>query len=364
VPEYPRTRGRPREAILDRLGCYVMPGGSRDPVAGLAEATVADRLGLGSVWLSERWAAKELGSIAGAIAASTTGVRIVAGITHFATRHPITLAGLGTTLQALSGGRFALGVGRSLPNLWPMLGLPTPTLETMHDYAWILRDIWSGKTVSYSGPAGEFPHLRASDQPDIAPPALLLAAIGPKTLALAGRAFDGVILHPFLTPDAVTRSRSAVRAAAAAAGRDPDSVAVYGEVVVAPGLTGDAADRIIAARALTYFDMRGLAEALFTANGWDPDVLRQIRAHPLMQQVQTFADHDLSIEQRVQIVRDTVPDSWIAENSGAGDPAVIAQQITTFLDAGLDELVLHGASAPDLEPVLAAYTAAGKTSTA
>ena len=35
---------------------------------------------------------------------------------------------------------------------------------------------------------------------------LLLAAVGPKTLALGGRFFDGVILHPFLTPDAVRRS--------------------------------------------------------------------------------------------------------------------------------------------------------------
>jgi probable F420-dependent oxidoreductase len=340
---------------LDRLGCYVMPGGSTDPVAGLAEAIAAERLGLGSVWVSERWAAKELGSLAGALAVATDRVRIISGITHFGTRHPVALAGLATTTQALSGGRFVLGLGRSLPDLWPMLGLPTPTVQLMEDLAQILRDIWAGKTVSYSGPAGEFPRLFASDQPDVKRPPLLLAAIGPKTLALAGRAFDGVILHPFLTADAVTLSRGIVRAAAVEAGRDPDSVRVYGEIVVAPDMDDDAADRIVAARALTYFDMRGLAEALFAANGWDVRTLEKIRAHPHMKRVSTFADHDLTIEERIEIVRDTVPADWIRETSGSGDAADIAGRLRTYLDAGIDELVLHGAAPTELASVVAAF---------
>jgi probable F420-dependent oxidoreductase len=340
---------------VDRLGCYVMPGASTDPVAGLAEAVEAERLGLGSVWVSERWAAKELGSLAGALAVATERVKIVAGITHFGTRHPVALAGLATTTQALSGGRFSLGIGRSLPNLWPMLGLPTPTIRLMEDHAKILRDIWAGTTVSYSGPAGVFPRLFASDQPDVTPPPLLLAAIGPKTLALAGRAFDGVILHPFLTPAAVAQSRELVRAAAAGAGRDPDSVRVYGELVVAPDMDDEAADRIVAARALTYFDMQGLGEALFAANGWDIGTLEKIRAHPHMKRVSTFADHDLTIEERIEVVHDTVPPDWLRDTSGSGHAAAVAVQLRTYLDAGLDELVLHGAGPTELASVVAAF---------
>jgi 5,10-methylenetetrahydromethanopterin reductase len=340
---------------LDRLGCYVMPGASTDPVAGLGEAVAAERLGLGSVWVSERWAAKELGSLAGALAVATERVRIIAGITHFGTRHPVALAGLATTTQALSGGRFALGLGRSLPDLWPMLGLPTPTIPLMEDHAQILRDIWAGKTVSYSGPAGDFPRVFASDQPDVRRPPLLLAAIGPKTLALAGRAFDGVILHPFLTPAAVALSRGIVRAAAIEAGRDPDAVRVYGEIVVAPDSDDDATDRIVAARALTYFDMRGLAEALFRANGWDMKTLEKIRSHPHMKRVSTFADHDLTIEERIEVVHDTVPGDWLRETSGSGEAAEIAGQLRTYLDAGIDELVLHGAKPTELASVVTAF---------
>jgi 5,10-methylenetetrahydromethanopterin reductase len=340
---------------LDRLGCYVMAGASTDPLAGLAEAVAAERLGLGSVWVSERWAAKELGSLAGALAVATKRVKIIAGITHFGTRHPVALAGLATTTQALSGGRFVLGLGRSLPDLWPMLGLPTPTVPLMEDHAQILRDIWAGKAVSYSGPAGVFPRLFASDQPDVTRPPLLLAAIGPKTLALAGRAFDGVILHPFLTPAAVAMSRGIVRAAAIEAGRDPDAVRVYGEIVVAPDLDDDAADRIVAARALTYFDMRGLAEALFTANGWDTQVLEKIRSHPHMKRVSTFADHDLTIEERIEVVHDTVPGDWLRETSGSGGAAEVAVQLRTYLDAGIDELVLHGAKPTELASLVTAF---------
>jgi probable F420-dependent oxidoreductase len=340
---------------LHRLGCYVMPGSSIDPVAGVAEAVAAEQLGLGSVWISERWAAKELGSLAGALAMATDRVRIISGITHFGTRHPVALAGLATTTQALSGGRFALGLGRSLPNLWPMLGLPTPTVPLMEDLAQILRDIWAGESVSYSGPAGVFPRLFASEQPDVEPPPLLLAAIGPKTLALAGRAFDGVILHPFLTAAAVTRSREVVRAAATAAGRDPDSVRVYGELVVAPDMDDDAADRIVAARALTYFDMQGLGEALFAANGWDTGTLAKIRSHPHMKQVSTFADHDLTVEERIEVVHDTVPVDWLRDTSGGGDATKVANQLRAYLDAGIDELVLHGAAPTELASVVAAF---------
>jgi probable F420-dependent oxidoreductase len=344
-----------------RLGCYVMPGGSNDPLAGLEQAKAAESLGLGSVWLSERWASKELGAMGGAIAASTRRVRIVAGITHFGTRHPVVLAGLGTTLQALSGGRFEIGVGRSIPNLWPMLGLPLPNLRALEDHASILRGLWASETVKYDGPAGTYPRLRATDTPDVAAPPLLLAAIGPKTVALAGRVFDGVILHPFLTREAVGRAREAVRDAAAAAGRDPDAVRIYGQIVIAPDMDSTGADEIVAARALTYFDMAGLGDALFEANGWERGTLGRVRAHPLMEKVTTFADHDLTVAERIEIVADTVPGEWLADTSAGGTATAVAGRIGEYLEAGLDEIVLHGTTAEHLGPVVTAFEAQQQT---
>ena len=56
-------------------------------------------------------------------------------------------------------------------------------------------------------------------------------------LALAGRLFDGVILHPFLTTKAVGDSVALVRRAAEEAGRDPASVRVVTTLVSAPDLS-------------------------------------------------------------------------------------------------------------------------------
>ena len=216
------------------LGCYVLPGGVTDPRAGLEQARAAEQLGLGTVWIGERYDTKDLPSLAGAIGQVTERVDVGAAVTHPGLRHPMVLASMGQTLQSLTGGRFRLGLGRSAAWRWRQYGAPAPTLASLGDTADVLRRLWRGETVSYRGPAGDFPELRLAQRADVAPPPLLLAAIGPETLALAGRGFDGALLHPFLTPDGVRHSIGVVRDAAVAAGRDPASLRCIAAVVVAP----------------------------------------------------------------------------------------------------------------------------------
>ena len=88
------------------LGCYVLPGGVSDPGPVIAQAQAAEIQGLGTVWIGERYDTKDLPSLAGALSQTTERVRIAAGITHPGLRHPMVLASMGQTLQALSGGRF------------------------------------------------------------------------------------------------------------------------------------------------------------------------------------------------------------------------------------------------------------------
>ena len=200
----------------DVLGTYVLPGGVADPRPVVEQARRAEAVGLGTAWIGERYDTKDLPSLAGALTQTTDRIRIGAAVTHTGLRHPMVLASMGQTLQALSGGRFLLGVGRSASWRWRNYGVPAPTLQSLGDTAAILRRLWAGETVAYDGPAGRFPRLRLAQRPEVSPPPLLLAAVGPRTLALAGRSFDGVILHPFLTPEAVGRSVGIVRAEARA----------------------------------------------------------------------------------------------------------------------------------------------------
>src|ERR1700744_6320773 len=224
----PTTADRP--VSPGALGAYVLPGRVPDPRPALEQARAAEELGLGTVWLSERWGTKDFAVLAGALGAVTSRAKIASGITHFGVRHPAVLASMAMTAQGLTSARLGLGFGRSVAAMWKAVGLPPVTNQGLIDSADILRRLCNGDKVSYDGPAGRFPAMRLADRADAPPPPLVLAAIGPKTPARAGAHFAGVLLHPFLTPEAVARSADVVRAGAADAGRDPASVRVYATV--------------------------------------------------------------------------------------------------------------------------------------
>jgi probable F420-dependent oxidoreductase len=181
----------------------------------------------------------------------------------------------------------------------------------------------------------------------------VLAAIGPKTLALGGAHFDGVLLHPFLTPEAVARSVKAVRSAAEEAGRDPASVRVYATVVTACGLPAEEEAAVVGGRAVTYFQIPGFGERLAEANGWDPAVLRGLREHPQLAGVRGSADFSRTRDQLTGAAG-TLPPEWLHSSSAVGSPTHCADRLRDYRTAGADELVLHGSSPEQLAPVIAA----------
>jgi len=336
----------PTSAIRERLGAYVLPGRVRDPRVAIGQATTAEHLGLGTVWLSERWGTKDFAVLAGAIGQATDRVRVAAGITHFQTRHPAVLASMAMTAQAITGGRLVLGFGRSVGPMWRAVGLHEATNQVLVDSADILRRLCRGEKVSYDGPAGSFPAVRLGDLPDAPAPDLVMAAIGPKSLALAGRHFDGVILHPFLTPAAVGRQAEIVRTAAEQAGRDPASVRVHATVVTAADLPERELIEIVGSRAVTYFQIPSFGDVLARANGWDPAALQTLREHPLLAGVRGSADNVFTRDQ-LRDVSHALPQEWLEQASASGTAADCATRWHEYLAAGADELVLHG-SAPEL----------------
>jgi 5,10-methylenetetrahydromethanopterin reductase len=339
------------------LGTYVLPGGVADPRPALDQARVAEHLGFGTVWIGERYDTKDLPSLAGALSQVTERVRIAAGVTHPGLRHPMVLASMGQTLQVLTEGRFVLGLGRSAMWRWRQYGAPAPTLASLADTADILHRLWEGETVSYHGPLGDFPELRLAQRADVVPPRLVLAAVGPKTLALAGRAFDGVMLHPFLTPDAVQTSVAIVRGAAADAGRDPAAIQCFATVVVAPDRSPGDAALAVGARAAGYFQLRGLGDALAAANGWRTEDLDRYRAQPMLAELgERSADKTLTRDQLVEVSRG-MPVDWLPSSSAVGDSATCAARLHAYVDAGADELVLHGSTAEYLDRLAEAFAA-------
>jgi probable F420-dependent oxidoreductase len=340
------------------LGSYVLPGPTPDPRPVVGQTLAAEQLGMGAVWLSElQGPTKDAGAILGYLAHATDHVGLGTSITHFGTRHPMVLASWGATMQTLTGGRFRFGFGRSVAGRWRTWGLPVPTTASMEDYATILRRLWNHETFSYDGPAGSFPRLGFEGMAEVDPPPLLLAAIGPKTLALVGRAFDGALLHPFLTPDAVARSRAVVRKAAEDAGRDPDSVTVYCQPVTAPDLTEDECRMVVGARATAYFSHPTFADPLIEMNGWDPAHLATIREAVRVATAENEAK-GRPLQGRALLVEPskTIPNEWLESSSAIGTPAECAKRLHEYLDAGADEIVVHGTTPDRLGPTVEAFT--------
>lgn len=337
------------------LSVYVLPGRALDPRDAIGQARAAEGMGLGGIWASERWETKETGALCGALSQVTSRIGIAAAVTHFGTRHPIVLAGLGSTLQALSNGRFMLGFGRSSAALWPTLGVAPVTLASMADSASILRRLWRGEEVSYEGPAGRYPKLRMAQLPETPPP-LMLAAIGPKTLALGGRHFDAIALHPFLTTDGVKRSCEIVWQAAEAAGRDPATVKVYAAVVVAPDLSPEERADVVNARAASYFVNAEIGAALAKMNGWDPAPLQRILDEKLGLIELEQRSHG-EIRNRLFLASKLLPVEWISQGAAVGSVSECAGRLREYRIAGADGLTLHGTTPERLAQLVAAYSA-------
>lgn len=325
----------------DRIYSFILPGQVKDARMGLEEAVAAERHGLGGIFLSERWESKELGVMMGALTQVTRTVRLVAGLTHFGTRHPLVQAGMAQTLQTLSGNRFVLGYGRGVPSEFRKLGIPTPNMQGIADHAAILRALWAGETVRYSGPAGNYPEMQLPYGCE-SPPPILIGTTGPKTLALAGRCFDGVVLHPFLTVEGVARSLRIVREAAVEAHRDPNKIKIYATVVTVPDtLPPELRADALEARAVSYFMHREVGMPIVQANGWSAAPLIRLLESGLSQ-VEYGAGEPAKKRRRMAEAARLLPPEWLMEGAASGSTAQCVKRLLQYFAAGADYILLHG----------------------
>ncbi|HEX8803804.1 MAG TPA: TIGR03857 family LLM class F420-dependent oxidoreductase [Acidimicrobiales bacterium] len=337
---------------LGELGFYTLAGHSGTPRDLVAEVLDAERLGLGSAFVSERFNTKDAAVLSGAAAAVSDTIGIATAATNHNTRHPLVTATMATTLHRLSGGRFALGLGRGFDALFDVMGLPRVTSAQIEDVVGILRRLWHGEAVvGHDGPAGRFPYLQQDPAFDEDIP-VLLTALGERTLELAGRVADGVVLHTFFTDETLARSVAAVRRGADAAGRDPASVRVWSVLAkVGDHIDEELRLRKMAGRLATY--LQGYGDLLVRVNGWDPAQLAAVRAADVFTSARGALDATAT-RPELEALADVLPDEWLAA-SATGSPERCAARVLDQFAAGADAVILHGATPGELEPVLEAY---------
>ena len=184
----------------------------------------AEKLGVDSVWVPEFWAGDALTPLA-YLAARTSTIRLATGIVQLGARTPAMLAMSALSMQALSGGRFLLGIGTSGPQVmegWHGVRFDKPVRRTRETIE-IIRRITAGERLEYHGDVYDLPlpdsegrSIRSLMPPTHVP--IYVASLGPANLRLTGELADGWIGNSFF-PESADVFFAPIREAAAKAGR-------------------------------------------------------------------------------------------------------------------------------------------------
>jgi F420-dependent oxidoreductase-like protein len=120
----------------------------------------AERLGFDSVWTAEAWGSDAVSPLAW-IGAQTTKIRLGTAIMQLPARSPASTAMTAMTLDALSGGRFILGLGTSGPQVvegWHGVPFDKP-LTWLREYVAIVRAIFAReRPLEFEGTRYQIPY--------------------------------------------------------------------------------------------------------------------------------------------------------------------------------------------------------------
>jgi F420-dependent oxidoreductase-like protein len=160
-----------------------------------ADAGWADGAGLDSIWTPQIPDEFDAMTAATVIGTATSRIEIGTAIVPIQPRHPIALAQQALSTQAVCGGRFVLGLGVS--HHWiirDMLGLPYERQAlTMRSYLDVLDQALAGPGLVEV--ETELFDIRIPlDITDIVPTPVMIAALGPVMLKLAGERAAGTSL--------------------------------------------------------------------------------------------------------------------------------------------------------------------------
>jgi len=337
---------------MNELGFYTLAGAPDTPRDLIDEVRQGEELGLGSVFISERFNVKEAATISGAVGAVSTDLGIATAATNHNTRHPMVTAAFAMTMHRLTGGRFSLGLGRGIAPLMSILGLAQVKTAEIEDFVGLMRRIWRGEVVmGHDGPAGKYPLLTMGPEYTEDIP-MTLTAFGPRSLALGGRAFDAVVLHTYFTDETTARCVRAVKQAAEEAGRDPAKVRVWScFATIGDHLPADVRLRKTVGRMATYLQAYG--DLLVKTNGWDPAVLKHFRDDDLVKGFRSALDATATTEQ-LEHVATLIPEEWLAP-AATGSAEQCVEKISGQFDLGCDGVILHGASPAELAPIVEEY---------
>lgn len=287
---------------------------------------LVDQVGLDSVWIPENPGLSGAFVNAGAVAMATTRANVCIGTVSPFTRNPVVLAMEISQLQTLSEGRAVVGLGAGPEQTYRRWGIdPSGPYAAMTEALAAVRRLLRGETVTCSGGYAMLQDVRLAEPPPADVP-MFFGAMGPRLVSAAGRLADGLVVSMHAPVPLIERTVARARAARAA-GSGPLHVV-----------------------ALTQLSLRDTpqeaARALKPAIG---TTIARIAGNPAVERIFTDdglldADHLARIARHVRgggAPEHAIPDSLVDQLCVSGDARRVAERITQYHDAGVDEIVFY-----------------------
>ena len=296
----------------------------------VALAVAAEHAGVDEVWVPHDPFMSHAWTISTAIAEATDQVVVGSLGTNPYTTDPSEIAAHVATLDLLSGGRAALGLGLHTTSMVKWVGLDASDVVARTRAAVaIVRALLRGETVTSEGPYNWGPECSLRFTPLRAGVPIHVAGFGHELLHLAGEIGDGAM--PMATPpESVVALVDEVRAGARAAGRNPDELELIACAWLSlseDGRDTDEALRPMIATFGPYLEER----ALFSIGLSDSDLA------PLRRLVDGGRLEEAAAAVTPPMLRLGL----------TGTPEQVAERIAALGDAGITQISLGGPLGPD-----------------
>jgi F420-dependent oxidoreductase-like protein len=177
-----------------RIGMMIgaSPGDTGGIDSLVERAKQLEAKGFATLWMAHIFSYDAIGAL-GIVGRETRRIELGTAVVPTYPRHPSAIAQQALTTQAASRGRFALGIGLSHQIvIESLLGLSYERRAThMREYLEVLTPLLRGRPADWKGE--EYRVALTLSVPDAPPVPVLVAALGPAMLKVAGRLADGTI---------------------------------------------------------------------------------------------------------------------------------------------------------------------------
>src|SRR5262245_371259 len=260
----------------------------------------------------------------GAAAQHSRRLRLGTNIVNPVSRHPaVNLVGI-TTVDDLTGGRAAFGVGLGSDYYLREIGEPPATRKLVEEMVVQSRRLLSGETVTWRGERFSLDQAKLRYYTQRRPIPIYVAATGPRMLELGGEVGDGVFVHVGAHPSTVGFAVERVREGARRAGRDPDAVdiSLFLFCSIAPDRR-ECLDDCRMASALIVSRVPDYARIM----GYDPRRVAEIRETWKRTSSAATAGR-------------LVPDQWVEDLNLVGTPAEVVKRIESLAELGIRHITI------------------------